>query len=303
MRAGILAIHVRRQTRLLALRLFRRVARRLDLDVAGRTMHSPVPDVPPSDDPIWEQPAPMPGVTIDSRVHLEYVRSVLSPYFAEFQPPLDRPHGEGEFYLDNGYYGPGDAELLYAMIRHHKPRRLLELGAGFSTLVSARACAVNAGEGRPVEFVSVDPEPRIRLGAATPGLTRLERRSAAAVPLEQFLELEGGDMLFVDTSHTVKLGSEVNFLVLQVLPRLRAGVLVHFHDIFLPYEYPRAWFVRGQSLAEQYLLHAFLCGNRSYEVLMAAHALARRHRKELTLLIPSLPAVHYGPAAFWIRRC
>jgi hypothetical protein len=135
-----------------------------------------------------------------------------------------------------------------------------------------------------------------------PATAVLSTSCATTVPLEQFMSLEADDILFVDTSHTVKLGSEVNFVVLEVLPRLRSGVLVHFHDIFLPYEYPRAWFARGTYLAEQYLLHAFLIGNKMYEVVLAAHALARRHRQELEQIVPSVAAVRYGPAAFWLRR-
>jgi hypothetical protein len=282
-------------------RLVERAARRLDLEVIRRTPYSPIPKVPPIGDAVWETPRCMPGLTIDSAAHLQYVRTVLGPYLAEFRPSMAPVTGEA-FYLDNGYYGPGDAELLYAIVRHAQPRHILELGAGYSTLVTAQASAMNARDSRPVDFVSVDPDPRIDLSAVAAGLVRLERRCATTVPLEQFMSLEADDILFVDTSHTVKLGSEVNFVVLEVLPRLRSGVLVHFHDIFLPYEYPRAWFARGTYLAEQYLLHAFLIGNKMYEVVLAAHALARRHRQELEQIVPSVAAVRYGPAAFWLRR-
>jgi predicted O-methyltransferase YrrM len=281
-------------------RLVRAAARRLNLDVLQRTVYSPIPDIPPIDDPIWRRSAPTPGLTIDPISHLDYVRSVLAPYLAEFSAPLDRPDSDG-FYLRNPWYGAVDAELLYAMVRHHKPRRLLEFGTGYSTLVSARACAANAREGHSVEFVSVDPAPRF-LGASGPGTARLEHLSARSVPLERFLELGAGDILFIDTSHTVKLGSEVNFLILEVLPLLRPGVLVHFHDIFLPYDYPYDWFARQTYLTEQYLLQAFLSGNPAYEVVLATHAMARMHHDALAQIVPTVAAVRYGPAAFWIRR-
>lgn len=280
--------------------LVRAAAPRLGVHVLPRNVYSPVPDIPPVDDPIWRQPAATPGLTIDSIAHLDYVRSVLAPYIAEFSAPLETPDGDG-FYLRNRWYGPGDAQLLYAMVRHHKPRRLLEFGTGYSTLVSARACAVNAREGYSVEFVSIDPSAHI-IGAPAPGVVRHEHLSARSVPLERFLELAAGDILFIDTSHTVKCGSEVNFLILEVLPQLRPGVLVHFHDIFLPYEYPYDWFARETYLAEQYLLQAFLSGNAAYEVVLASHAVARMHHQALAQVIPTLAAVRYGPAAFWIRR-
>ena len=280
--------------------LIRAAAVRLDLHVLPRNIYSPIPDVPLANDPLWRQPAMTPGVIIDALAHLHYVRSVLAPYIAEFSAPLERPADDG-FYLRNPWYGAGDAELLYAMVRHHKPRRLLEFGTGYSTLVSARACAANARDGCSVDFVSIDPFARIP-GTPSPGLVRHECLSARSVPLERFLELASGDILFIDTSHTVKCGSEVNFLILDVLPQLRPGVLVHFHDIFLPYEYPYDWYARETYFAEQYLLQAFLSGNPAYEVVLASHAVARMHHEALGRVIPTLAAVQYGPAAFWIRR-
>ena len=280
----------------------RSLARSLDLDVVERSVYSPVPEVPPPGSAVWSRRTPSLGFELDPLTSLEYLESTLASYLVEFRPPHEPTGRDGEFYLRNWWYGPVDAEVLYAMVRHHKPRRLLELGAGYSTLVSARACAANAGQGHPAEFVAVDPEPRTGLGDAIPGLTRLERRRATELALERFLALERGDVLFVDTSHTVKLGSEVNHVILEVLPQLAAGVLVHFHDIFLPYEYPRAFFARCTYLAEQYLLQAFLSCNPSYEVLFAAHAVARDHFERLARLIPSLREVEHGPAAFWLRR-
>jgi len=91
--------------------------------------------------------------------------------------------------------------------------------------------------------------------------------------------------------------------VLEVLPRLRRGVVVHFHDVFLPFDYPREWFVRGTFLAEQYLLHAFLVHNPTYEVIFAAHAVARDHFDMLQAIVPCLSPGPPGPAALWLRRC
>jgi hypothetical protein len=108
--------------------------------------------------------------------------------------------------------------------------------------------------------------------------------------------------LFIDSSHTVKRGSEVNFLVLEVLPRLPDGVFVHFHDIFLPYDYPQKWLRRGTFLAEQYLVHAFLIGNPDFEVLLATHSLFRGRGDELCAALPPLPTGMLAPASLWLRR-
>jgi hypothetical protein len=257
--------------------------------------------LPAPDADVWTRAVSLVGVELDPSAHLQFLETALAPYLPEFRPPEDA--SRGGFFLWNGYYQAGDAEVLYAMIRHFKPRLVLEIGSGFSTLVGAAACARNAVEGCRADFVAVDPDPRVPLGHEIEGLTRFEQTRAQDVPLERFLALGTGDVLFIDSSHTVKLGSEVNYLVLEVLPCLRPGVVVHFHDVFLPYEYPRAWYERGTYLSEQYLLHAFLVGNRGYQVLFAAHAVARAHRDRFEASVPSLRSRRdYFPAALWLRR-
>lgn len=266
---------------------------RLDHDVVERTIYSPVPDVRPEHAAAARQPA---GFELDTGAQLEWVEADLGALLAEF--------GSGVAASDvwNGWYQGEDAALLHAMLRRLRPRRVLEIGSGHSTRFAVRACRSNATEGVAADFVSVDPRPRVSL----PEDVRHERRSALELPLEQFLELDVDDVLFVDTTHVVKRGSEVNRLILDVLPRLREGVVVHFHDIFLPHDYPRSWHERGLHLNEQYLLEAFLAGNARYEVLVAAHALARAEPDRLHALmqLPERPAERsaVGPTAFWMRR-
>ena len=293
---------VKRAVRDLALRAVRRLGARLDLDMVARNLYSPVPAVPPPDAPEWRRASELPGIALDTSAQLDWLEATLAPRVAEFCARVDPDRGDLRLDLRNGYYQLADAALLWGMVRHFRPRRLLELGAGFSTLVSAAACVANAGEGEVVEHVCVDPEPRTAIPAGLPGLTRAERCSAADLPLERFLALEAGDILFVDTTHTVKRGSEVNYLVLEELPRLRAGVVVHFHDIFLPYEYPREWFAHGTYLAEQYLVQAFLIGNAGWEVLLAAHACSSAHPERFARAIPLFDPSTVGQEAFWMRR-
>jgi hypothetical protein len=133
-------------------------------------------------------------------------------------------------------------------------------------------------------------------------VSRLEPVPAQEVPLAEFGSLGPGDVLFVDTTHTVKVGSDVNFVVLDVLPLLARGVVVHFHDVFLPREYPRTWIEDlGLVWAEQYLLQAFLAMNSGYEVLLSTGALADEHPEVLAPLVRSWP-LRGLPGSFWIRR-
>jgi hypothetical protein len=283
--------------------LLQDAADRRGYDLVARSPYSPVPAVPPADSPEWGPKHSLVGLAFDSGVQLDWLRCHLTPYLGELAGALERPEGGNGFFLKNGYYAGLDAVLLHAMVRHLKPRRVIEVGAGYSTLVLAGACERNAAFGSPCELVSIDPEPRCELPERLPGLARVDHRSATEVPLGEYLALGPGDILFVDSSHTVKRGSEVNFLVLEVLPRLRRGVVVHFHDVFLPFDYPREWFVRGTFLAEQYLLHAFLVHNPTYEVIFAAHAVARDHFDMLQAIVPCLSPGPPGPAALWLRRC
>ena len=179
---------------------------------------------------------------------------------------------------------------------------MIEIGAGWSTLVTAGAARRNAAEGHPAAFSSFDPHPAAFLADGVEGLDALHAVGAADVPLAAFDELEVGDVLFIDSTHTVKIDGDVNHLILDVLPRLAPGVLVHFHDIFLPHEYPRRWIVEeGWYWAEQYLLQAYLAFNDDYETMLPIAALARAHRDRLGALFPEIDSFR-GFAAYWIQR-
>jgi hypothetical protein len=277
-----------------------RPARRLGVDLLERTFYSPIPDVAALPDSLWAGPRPHPGVDLRTEEQLRYLEQDLAPHVAEFDPP-HRPAAEGEFFLDNGAYERVDAEVLYATLRHWQPSRVLEVGSGFSTLVSARAALANAADGHPCQLVACDPYPRDFLTRPVEGLAEMRPWPATEISPAEFETLGDGDVLFVDTTHTVKMGGDVNFLVLEALPALAPGVIVHFHDIFLPWEYPRAWVEEMEFYwAEQYLLQAFLAFNSHFEVLLAAHHLARAEPERLGRVVPSFrPGV--APGAFWLR--
>jgi len=114
--------------------------------------------------------------------------------------------------------------------------------------------------------------------------------------------LQSGDILFIDSSHVAKVGSDVNYLFFEVIPRLKPGVMVHFHDVFLPDEYPKVWVIdEGRNWNEQYLLRAFLQFNTSWEVMWSAHFMGTRHRAAVQMTFPRYPALG-GGGSFWIRR-
>jgi hypothetical protein len=139
------------------------------------------------------------------------------------------------------------------------------------------------------------------LRAGFAGLTSLIPSKVEEVSLDLFTELEPSDVLFIDSSHVVRTGGDVTYLFLEVLPRLRPGVVVHVHDIFLPREYPREWVTEELRFwTEQYLLQAFLVFNSAFRVLFANSYVGARYATDLRETFPSSP--WWGGGSFWMQR-
>lgn len=285
-----------------AFRALRRGASRIGLQVVPRSFYSPIPDLDALPAGTFERRSELPGVRFDLDAQLAWARERLAAPMAEFDPPTEATADAPPAYVrGTATYPLLDATVLYGVMRALRPARVVELGSGASTLVTAQALEANGRDGSPGELEVFDPYPGA-LDGGLRGVMRLHRRRAQDVEPETFASLRAGDVLFVDTTHTVKLGSDVNFVILEVLPRLAPGVVVHFHDIFLPYEYPRRWLEDfGLYWAEQYLLQAFLSLNADFEVLLAVAALARDRREQLAELLPAGVTTAAG-AAFWLRR-
>jgi hypothetical protein len=252
----------------------RRAVAKTGVDVLPRKYWSPVPYDVAED--VWTRRSPMTGVAFDVPAQVERFERI-----AVHADGWERPDAQR-------MYGGMDAVVLYGMIRDLQPERVVELGSGVSTDIIREAL------GRPHRVF--DPYANDRTGL------EVEPISAVDVPLSVFEELEAGDVLFVDTSHTVKTGGDVTRIVLDVLPVLASGVVVHVHDIFLPFEYPRQWTEELQLYwAEQYLLHAFLIGNADWEVVLGCAAV-QDARPELVERYAPGHGPQSRPGAFWMRR-
>lgn len=268
-----------------------------------RSYYSPLPDVEHFATDPWAGPADLPGVDLRVEAATALLTGELRPYLESFHPPRRAEDAQpGAFYIANGSYESVDAESLYAMVRYSRPRRVVELGSGASSHVIAAAAADAAAAGAPFEHDIFDPYPFEAAAFGWVTSATIFPYRAEDVDRMFFDRLESGDIVFVDTTHTVKTGGDVNRIFLEILPRLAPGVLVHVHDIFLPYEYPRQWIVDERRLwAEQYLLQAFLAFNTAFEVVFPAHAVTRAEPDLVKELIPSLTSAT-SPGAFWIRR-
>ena len=253
---------------------------------------------------LWQQ-RPMPtGIKWQLDAQLELLRCI-SPYIAELgDVPFEPPPDAASYHWNNDFWRGTDALVHYSLLRHLRPTRIVEIGCGWSSLLMARALAMNDHDGSPAKSVhQIEPYPRRELLAQLPASwtmeeTLLQRASPASVEA-----LGAGDVLFYDGSHVAKAGSDVNWFFFELLPKLAPGVVVHVHDIFCPADYPETWiFERGQTWNEQYVLQAFLMFNDEFEVLLANAALVSEHRDEVVELLGSTPEEISGGGSVWIRR-
>jgi hypothetical protein len=200
--------------------------------------------------------------------------------------------------LVNDYFSGLDAVVYYSLIRHLKPRRIIEIGGGYSTRLASKALSANAS-GR---LTCIEPYPEERLSDAPFGVHLVTKR-VEDVDVSFFATLEANDILFIDSSHTVKFGSDVCYEFLEILPALKRGVWVHVHDIFFPHDYPAEWLLKRRlALNEQYLLEAFLSFNRDFEIALSNYWLQLECRNEVARLWPHAGSSGAGPSSFWMRR-
>jgi predicted O-methyltransferase YrrM len=175
--------------------------------------------------------------------------------------------------LENDYFSGFDAAVYYSLIRYLKPKRVIEIGGGYSTRIAAKALTRNADGGL---LTCIEPNPE-RLNGHARNVELIQKR-VEEIDVDFFSQLEANDILFIDSSHTVKFGSDVCYEFLDVLPVIRPGVWIHVHDIFFPHDYPAEWVLKRRlALNEQYLLEAFLSFNREFQVALANHWLTLDH--------------------------
>jgi predicted O-methyltransferase YrrM len=208
------------------------------------------------------------------------------------------------YYYQNGAFESGDAEFLYSMIRLFKPRRIVEIGSGQSTLLSASAVSENCTENPnySCEHICIEPYENQWLDQLN---IQLVRQPVEQLDLSLFSTLQRDDILFIDSSHMVRPQGDVIFELFEILPALNPGVLIHIHDIFSPRDYLEEWITTEMRFwNEQYLLEAFLSYNSSFEILGALNFLKHHYPAELSDACPVLREQFNNrePGSFWLRR-
>ena len=225
-----------------------------------------------------------PGIDFRWEEQLALV-SELAPYSEELR--------ELEFDFDNGYFTGLDATVYYSLIRHLRPQRVIEIGSGYSTQIANKALTRN-GTGK---LTCIEPYPE-RLNGLQ-GRIELITKRVEEIDVDFFSSLSANDILFIDSSHVVKFGSDVCYAFLEILPILKPGVWIHVHDIFFPYDYPAEWLInQRQALNEQYLLEAFLSFNKNFSVQLANHWLHLDYPNDAARLWTKA----LSGSSFWMKR-
>ena len=270
--------------------------------------YQPIPDTQNLPETLWTEPSKLVGFNMNASVQLDLLRNHFPKFRSEYeQIPIESTDKEGRFYLNNKLFDGIDALVAYCMTRHFQPGLIIEVGSGFSSLLLGQAATKNNNSA----LICIEPFPQEFLKQGFRGLRSLIEKKVQDMDLDFFSQLGPGDVLFIDSSHTVKIGGDVNYLFLEVLPRLKPGVIVHVHDIFFPFDYRRDWVKEEfRFWAEQYLLQAFLAFNSEFEVLMANRYLAHKYPEDLKAAFPSLErlkanskeSISWGGGSFWMRR-
>lgn len=298
-----------------------RMFQRIGITVSPNHYYWPVPDFRELEAREWPAEEEPVGLDLAFDRQLDFLQTVVPQYQSEWQSDSGPFFSVGYNY-GNGFFETVDAEMAYCLVRHYKPRRIVEVGGGYSSRVMAAALDLNLKlDGVRGELVTIDPNPDRFPKKALSDRVHLITQTVQNVDLDVFLSLQSGDFLFLDSSHVVGIGSDVVREYLEIVPRVAAGVLIHAHDIFIPADYPREAVLHNLAFwSEQYLLQAMLMFSPQFEVLWGSSCMQSRATADLEkafphwrhsyrnmppkkrCFLPTRDGDHTWPSSFWIRK-
>lgn len=249
----------------------------------------------------------IPGIDLREKQQLEFADTFKS-FYNEVPWPAEGSDSQHRYYFDNLYFSYGDAVTLYSMMRYLNPKKVIEVGSGYSSALMLDANQLFFSS--EIEFTFIEPYPE-RLHSLLDdedfNNSTILKELVQQVDLSTFKNLQSGDILFIDSSHVSKTGSDLNHLVHHILPELSPGVIIHFHDILWPFEYPRKWLKAGRAWNEAYMVRAFLQYNSLFEILFFNSYLEQNHREMIREKLPLMlrqPShkMTMGNSSLWIRK-
>ena len=265
--------------------------------------YSPIPDLNDLQKRnILERKSGMFGINLNKKNQLSLLAKLGSEHGSECVWPVESKKNTANYYTNNGTFGGGCAAIAHCLIRHLKPARIIEIGSGRSSLIISEALKLNKNEGIKSFYTIIDPYPNINLFNNIK-IDEFIKERVELLNSSIFNNLGANDILFIDSSHTSKIGSDVNYLILDVLPQLSDSVYIHFHDIRMPYEYTKRFAFKPvpQFWNEQYLLQAFLIYNNIYEITLALNYLMVNYKNTFESLFPETDLGAH-PSSFWIKK-
>lgn len=264
--------------------------------------YSPIPnleEVRKDENWIFHDPRTIPGVDLNIDEQFQLIDQ-LKNYYPEMPFPCEKEEGR-RFFHNNPAFGGADAVFMYGMMRHLRPRRIIEVGSGYSSCVMLDTNDFFFAGSIACTFIEPNPELLLSL------LTKEDQHRVDIIPrrvqdvsLDRFSALQAGDILFVDSSHVSKVGSDVNTIFFHILPALQSGVYIHFHDILFPFEYPMEWVYEGRAWNEVYLLRAFLQYNPAFKIVLFNAVVANLFPDKLR---EEMPRCLQRTGGIWIVKC
>ena len=258
-------------------------------------------EVAASESRLWPaQPRLPAGIDFNDAGHRQLLEMEFPRFIADFDYTGSGAASGTGYSTGNPQFGWLDAKALFVLLRAWRPARVIEVGSGHSSLLMADVNKRFLGGSMHITCIEPYPEPFLQDAGC--GIDRLVQAGVQDVPLQEFDALTAGDVLFIDSSHVSKAGSDVNHLFFEVLPRLAPGVRIHIHDVFLPFEYPRSWLLeQGRSWNEQYLLQALLMHSTAFGVVFGSSYCAWKFPELMRNTVAGTEATA-GGCSLWIER-
>ena len=264
--------------------------------------YSPIPSldqVRENENRIWKENPDFPGIDLNRESQLKLLHSLAGYYPSQ---PWDDEKKEGvRFFFDNPNFSYGEAIILYSMLRHFQPKKVIEIGSGYSS------CALlDTNEkhfANSIQTTFIEPFPQLLESLITDddrNRITILGDMLQDVPLQTFSSLSAGDFLVIDSTHVSKIDSDVNHIFFNILPSINSGVYIHFHDIYYPFEYPKEWIYQGRAWNELYILRAFLQYNPAFEIVFFNSMLGTLEKESLEKVMP-LVAKNPG-SSFWLKK-
>lgn len=264
--------------------------------------YSPIPnleEVKKHEDHIWNNAlTEIPGIDLNTNEQLELLRS-FGHYYNEMPFTLER-NDDVRYYANNDFYPFTDGIILYSMIRHLKPKKIIEIGSGFSSAIMIDVNEIFFEKKIQLDFIEPFPE-RLESLMRNNDMEqyRVHKKFIQDIDISVFKSLGENDILFIDSSHVSKVNSDVNRIIFEILPALNKGVYIHFHDLFYPFEYHKDWVYKGVAWNEAYLLRAFLQYNDHFKIAFWNTHLYQLNRNSFN----HMPLCMQGPGGnFWLRK-